>query len=94
MVMIVRLILRMQGIDGVIISLAIKRLCCNDTINIIRQETSGPHISKTSSNRPFEINWSSSSRIPLLLEFSDILYFLRFFLLTINPASPSSNTYK
>ena len=45
-IVIVRMILRMQGIDGVIISFAIKRLCCDDTINILRQETSGLHISK------------------------------------------------
>ena len=46
-IVIVRMIPRMQGINGVIISLAIKRLCCDDTINIFGQETSGLHISKT-----------------------------------------------
>ena len=44
---IVRMISLMQGINGVSISLAIKRLCCDDTINILGQETSGLHISKT-----------------------------------------------
>ena len=46
-IVIVRMIPRMQGINGVSISLAIKRLCCDDTINILGQETSGLHISKT-----------------------------------------------
>jgi len=47
MVVIVRMIPRMQGINGVIFSFAIKRLCRDDTINIFGQETSGLHISKT-----------------------------------------------
>ena len=47
MVIVITVIPRMQGINGVTFSFASKSLCRDDTINILGQETSELHILKT-----------------------------------------------
>lgn len=46
-IVIVRIILRMRGISGMFISMAIKRFCRDDAIDTLRQETPWLHISIT-----------------------------------------------